>query len=374
LNIISNHVVMRRLSIKDELTAEFKVVRTDLYRLNRVVQGHGDQIEIVSKEGIYWGIEHLIRRPVLLAGVILILFITLWLPTRVLFMQVEGNHYVPTKHILEAAGECGISFGVSARDVRSEKMKNALLQKIPTLQWAGINTNGCVVVISVREKTLQDQKTFRYPVSSMVASKDGYITKMTVTSGSACCKVGQSVQREQLLISAYTDCGSHVLASKAEGEVYANTKQEITAVTPDEHIVKGNVKRTERRIGILFGKKLINFENWSGIRGQECDRIKSVSYMTLPGGFHLPVAIVTETVAFYETAASEVTPAEAEQILTDQAKQYLLENMVAGKIERADTKCLKQQGNFVLTGSYDCNEMICKIRTEEILINNEQRN
>ena len=96
--------------------------------------------------------------------------------------------------------------------------------------------------------------------------------------------------------------------------------------------------------------------------------------MTLPGGFHLPVAIVTETVIYYETAVSEVIQAEAEKLLTDQTRQYLLENMVAGKIERADTKCMKQQENFVLTGSYDCNEMICQIRTEEIIQGNEQGN
>lgn len=372
--ISKSGMVLRNLRVKDGLAAEFRVEKSDLRELNRMVQQHGEQIEIISHEGIYWGIRHLVRRPVMLSGIVFLLFLTMWLPTRILFLQVEGNTTVPTRLILEAAGECGIGFGAKAREVRSEKMKNALLHQIPNLQWAGINTDGCVAVISVREKTAQDQEEYRYPISSMVASRDGYITEITVTAGAPACKVGQSVEKGQVLISGYTDCGTHLLATKAEGEVYANTKEHVTAVTPQMVIKKSKEIRTEQHFGILFGKKLIKFENWSGIWGQECDRIKSVSYMTLPGGFQLPVAIVTETVVFCETVFSEVTPAEAEQMLTDRASHYLLENMVAGKIEQADTKCLKQQGNFVLTGSYDCNEMICKIRTEEILQDNEQRN
>ncbi len=367
-------IILQNLRVKDGMTAEFRAEKKDLRILNQLVQKRGDQIEIISHEGIYWGIRHLIRRPVMVFGIVLLLFLTLWLPTRVLFIQVEGNSAVPTRAILESAGKCGIGFGSKTRDVRSEKMKNALLQQIPTLQWAGINTDGCVAIISVREKTVQDQTEFRYPISSMVASRDGYITEMTVTAGSPACKVGQAVEKGQILISAYTDCGTHLLADKAEGEVYANTKQSHTAVIPAKTFAQDKEIRTEQRIGIIFGKKLINFENWSGIWGQECDRIKSVHYMTLPGGFQLPVAIVTETVVFYETADVELSQDQARQLLSDCSRRYLLNEMIAGKIERTDTSCRKEDGKFVFTGIYECNEMICKIRTEEILQGNEQGN
>ena len=45
--------------------------------------------------------------------------------------------------------------------IRSEKVKNSLLQRIPQLQWAGINTDGCVAVISVREKTAIKNSEFK---------------------------------------------------------------------------------------------------------------------------------------------------------------------------------------------------------------------
>ena len=375
LDIISKSgMILHNLRVKDQLTAEFKIEKSHLARLNKLTQQLGDQIEVVSHEGIYWGIRHLIRRSVMVFGVLFLFILTIYLPTRVLFIEVDGNSTVPSRLILEAAGECGVGFGAKTEDVRSEKMKNALLQQIPTLQWAGINTDGCVAVISVREKTVQKQSDFRYPVSSMVASRDGYITQMTVTVGSASCKVGQSVKKGQLLISAYTDCGSHLIATKAEGEVYASTQHTVTAVSPANAVAKGQIVTSRQSFGVLFGKNLIKLSKDSGNWGQECDRIKLVYYMTIPGGFRLPFGIVTETVVFYETAETTVSEELAQSVLSQTATRHLMGQMVAGSVEKSDIRFQSQQSVYLLTGTFDCNEMICQIRTEEILQINEQGN
>lgn len=371
--ISKSGMILQKLRIKDSLSAEFLIEKSCLRPLNALVQHRGDTLEVISHEGIYWGLRHLIRRPVFVSGVLILLFFTLWLPSRVFFVEIQGNGSVPAKLILEAAENCGIRFGAKTREIRSEKLKNSLLQQIPTLQWAGINTDGCVAVISVREKTEQAQTEYSYPVSSMVASMDGYITEMTVTAGSPSCKVGQSVEKGQVLISAYTDCGTHLLAVKAEGEVYANTKRQISAVTPVKSRRKSKIIRTEQRFGLILGKKLINFENWSGIYGGECDRIKSVHYITLPGGFQLPFGIVSETVVLYETDEYAVPEESANALLTAQAKTYLLDRMIAGRVENQDIRTKHEKGCYILTGDFDCNEMICQIRTEEILQNHEQR-
>lgn len=373
LDLISKSgIILHNLRIKDEIYAEFRVEKSSLRILNRIVQHQGDRIEIISHEGIYWGIRHLIRRPVMLFGVLFLLFLTIYLPTRVLFIRVEGNLTIPTQRILEAAGECGIGFGAKTREVRSEKMKNALLHQIPTLQWAGINTDGCVAVISVREKTIQEKKEYAYPITSMVATRDGYITELTVTAGSAACKVGQSVEKGQILISAYSDCGSHIMASRAEGEVYADTNRRLSSVMLQKHLVKTREQKTERQFSVLFGKKLIKLSKGSGISGSECDRIKSVYYMTLPGGFRLPLAFIIETVTSYETVSTKTDKTAASKILASTMERCLLDTMVAGKINHTVTNCQTQRETYTMTGEYECNEMICQIRTEEILDTNER--
>lgn len=359
---------------KDALTAEFCIQRGDLPRLNRIVQSRGDRIELMDKIGIYWGFRRLIQRPVLVFGVILLVFLTLYLPTRVLILEVEGNRSIPANEILEAAENCGITFWANTRQVRSEKMKNALLQQIPNLQWAGINTDGSVVVISVREKTMPDWQDYRYPISSMVAAKDGYVTDITVTSGQAACKPGQTVTKGQLLISAYTDCGLHIRAQKAEGEVFADTKHAMTVISPMEYEVKGSKQQMSTTFGIIVGKKHIKFSKESGILGAECDRIKSVRYITLPGGFQLPFGIITDTVISYDTDHIQRSEDDAAAAITDFAKQHLLSGMIAGRVTEQDETIVFQDGVCLLNGNYRCNEMICRPRTEEIMQQYEQNN
>ena len=89
---------------------------------------------------------------VLIIGLMLLLFFSVWLPSRVLFIEIQGNDTLSAQSILEEAKDCGIIMGASRRFVRSQQVKNTLLDKLPQLQWAGVETIGCVAVITVRER------------------------------------------------------------------------------------------------------------------------------------------------------------------------------------------------------------------------------
>ena len=138
----------------DPITAVFSIARPNLGRVAAYCKKHGNSLQLRGKSGLWWQAAALRKRPVVLAGLVVLLFTVLYLPTRVFFFTVEGNASVPDNRILEAAEGCGIRFGVSREGIRSEKMKNALLAALPELQWAGINTFGCRAVISVREGSL----------------------------------------------------------------------------------------------------------------------------------------------------------------------------------------------------------------------------
>ena len=202
---------------KGDLTLWFGLHRQAYRRLRTLTKKRGERLTLNGRSGIYWAGRRLLSRPILLGGILLIIALTLFLPTRVLFVQVEGNDHIPARLILEAAADCGIDFGANRREVRSEKMKNAILSAVPQLQWAGINTYGCRAVISVRERTEPDKEEPQSGVSSIVAMRDGVISQLTVTKGNPVCKVGQAVKAGQVLISGYTDCGICIRASHAGG-------------------------------------------------------------------------------------------------------------------------------------------------------------
>ena len=352
----------------DDLTVTFRISRQSYPALKKIADHRGEELKLTSRRGIYWMARAMLRRPVLLLGVALILFLGCYLPTRVLFIRVEGNGSVPSRRILEAAEECGIRFGASREEVRSEKIKNALLEQIPELQWAGVNTSGCVATISVRERqTDTDPLPQSGGVSSIVAVCDGVIQTCTVTKGTAVCKVGQAVSAGEVLISGYTDCGISILATRAEGEIYALTRHQITAVTPSEWQVRGDPTVTVRKYSLIIGKKRINLYKDSGILDGSCAKMYVESYLTLPGGFQLPIAIVTEEWTYYAETAEPISEDAASAMLSAFSRTYLLSHMVAGQILLETEAFTAELGTAVLEREYSCLEMIGQERSEEII-------
>lgn len=365
--ITDSGVSLYRIQQKDLLTVYVWVRRKDFQKLQSISQKLGAEVSAVSRTGFYWLWRSIIRRPVLIVGITLILLLSWFVPTRVLFVTVEGNAAIPENLIIEKAAECGIAFGAKRRDVRSEKMKNSLLEALPQLQWTGINTYGCTAVISVEERTKQEESSRSHGVSSIVAGRDGIIQSCTVTRGNQLCAEGQAVRAGETLVSGYSDCGIKIQATRAEAEIFAQTVRQLTVKFPLDYEQKGDIDRVEVKYSLVVGKKRINFSKYSGISPSVCDKMYSQYYCVLPGGFQLPVSIAVEQFIFRKsdttTAASDQVKTRTEQF----AQNYLMEQMLSGKI----LGCLENEdigdAVYTFTGRYICLEMIGREQSEEII-------
>lgn len=344
---------------EDELTYSFVINRKKYASVRRMLEKRGDRITLVQKTMLHAIEQSVLRRPLLYSGLLLFFAVSLVLPTRILAVEVEGNHLIPDRIILEAAEQAGIRLFSSCAQVRSEKMKNALLSAIPELQWAGINTYGCRAVISVQERTRAEQeKENAKTVSSIIADRDGIIQSVTALQGTVQCREGQAVQKGQVLISGYTDCGICIRADRAQGEVYAQTLRSLHAVTPSACQVRGREQKQQRRYSILLGKNRINLWKDSGIWDSTCGRISREYRLTLPGGFSLPVALACDTLCWYSSEEEPVDEEAARSSLSAFSQHYLSDQMIAGIITHPDEVWEAKPGVYLLTGQYICSEMI----------------
>ena len=364
--INENNISLSHIKQVDDLTVSCTVARSDLKRLKEIVHRRGGTVRLKEREGVFWALAQLRKRPVLVIGCFTLLLLSLYLPTRIFFVRVEGNRNVSSFQIAEEAEHCGIQFGASRRSVRSEKVKNSLLGAIPELQWAGVNTYGCVAVISVKERTQAEVKEQETGISSVVADRDGVVTECTVIAGNPLCKVGQAVKKGQVLISGYTDCGLSIRAGRAQGEVYAKTIRNLDMILPEITTQKGAKMWQKTTYSILVGKKLINLSKDSGISGVGCDKITKIHYLTLPGDFALPAALVVTTVSGYEDAPQDVTSESQYEWMHAYAKKYLQSQMVAGQIVSGDAAVAVKDKVVYFTGKYNCTEMIGRTQEEEL--------
>lgn len=348
LREISGEMRIERIEFEGELAVCFDAARGDVKRISL---RDGERLEIVDSGGVPRVLEWVWKWRVAAIFVVILGALTVFLPTRLLFFRVEGNGEVPARRILEEAKVCGLYFGASRRELRSEQVKNHLLYAIPELRWAGVNTDGCIATITVAERDGGEVEEEDVP-GDIVAVADGVITEVFPQSGTALVSPGQAVKEGQILISGMTDLGISTRADRAEGEVYGLTRRSVTVRLPEKTVVKRETGAVVRKFSLLIGKKRVNFANDSGILHGTCVKMRTVNYMTLPGGFSLPVAVVTETYTLCET--EEANRAGEEQKLLDAAARWVRGKMIAGTVENEDRYF---QGN-TLEVTFGCRELI----------------
>lgn len=351
----------------DNLTVEIQIKN----RQRLLVEGRFDKIgitfHVIKHEGLIWSIHRLLKRPVLVVSILLISLLIFLLPGRVLQIEILGNEMIPEKDLLQKIEDADIHLGMKTSKLRSEQIKNMLMEEIPEIQWIGVTINGCKVTVYIRERSNTINVSDEIPViSNIVATQDGIISEIISYRGNPLVQVGESVKRGDVIISGYTDCGIMTVAQQASGEVFAYTQRKCKVLAPTI-VEKRESKTAEYRCYRLqIGKKVIKFCNHSGISGGTCVKMYSEYYWSLPGGFQIPVCFTQISHIEYDTVIASET-AETTKWLPEYAREYLKSQMIAGSILNESIIWNTDNGFSEFNGSYACHEMIGKEKREEII-------
>lgn len=341
------------------LSVRLELLRSERRSAAALAQRAGATVRVLGLRGLAVRAEGMLRRPLLLGCGVLLTVLTLLLPERILFVEVEGNETVPARRILEEAAACGLEFGASRRELRSEAIKNQLLEELPELEWAGVNSMGCRAVISVREREpegdMEPETAF-----SLVAAADGIIEQVYLQRGTALCRPGQAVRAGEALISGTSELPGGVQVTGAQAEVYALTRRSVEAACSTMVQRRGTPVWEETRCRFIIGKKQINFYSDSGNLPATCDKITKTIPLRLPGGDALPVALVLERIVWYDSNEQMRTPEQCRQLLEEAARESLRGLLCAGTVLDSHSELTVENQRAVLYGSYACREMIAR--------------
>ena len=216
-------------------------------KTSRLLEKKGIEDSVLHRVDYLSRIKSIRNRVVIFLCLSFLIGCSIYLPTKVLFIEILGNEVVSDIRILESIGQYGLFVGIDRAQVRSEEIKNHLLEDIPELNWVGVNTAGCLAVIQVLETDIQKQEESP-EVSHIVAMSDGIIESCVVTRGRPLCKTGDAVKKGQILVSGYSDHHFLITATRSEGEVYAKTTKTVNVITTKNdksyygHVLKDNLQ------------------------------------------------------------------------------------------------------------------------------------
>ena len=364
--LTQNNIFLYDVIQYDELTAGISVSPRDITVIKNILNKRGDRYEQHNTSIYAKMLRVLQRRYILLLSLLVFIGVTIWIPTRIFFIEVTGNVHIPDNRILEIVSGYGLHFGAVREEIRSEAVKNQLLAEVDSICWVGVTTNGCVDTVQVQEKPIAEEQKSVHIVSSIVATCDGVVEEITATQGKAICKPGQAVRVGQVLISGYEDHGFLIKAGRAEGEIIAQTIHSVAALTPVTVVKRAEKLHTETNISVKIGKNIIKFNNNSGISPTTCVKLYEEKSVALPGGYLLPVTLMIETVIYYKTDLNDLT--EDDVLWMENLTQaYIEENMLGGIVLRKSREYRMTEQSCLLKAIYTCREQIGKNRIEETL-------
>ena len=302
------------------------------------------------------------RRAGLTAAVALSVFLTLWLQNFVWFVRVSGNQSVPAGEIVSAMETFGVRFGARSKAINSQEMKNKLLGTVEGLQWAAVNCSGGVCNVLVKEREMTPELLDRRLPHDIVALRSGTVTAVSVLEGQALCAVGDTVQAGEVLVSGINEFAVSVQRVHAQAEIYARTWHPIEVQIPSLYQKRTELTAKHVSRWLQIGRIQIKISGNSSNYGVGCDKIRTRYALTLPGGYQLPLSLICETTADWQTAAARLTAKEAADILLAGAQHAVQQSMTAGQILSEEHQITEAPSVFSLQAVYACEEMIAAER------------
>lgn len=344
---------------EDALHYCFFVYRRDRETIRRLAIREMCTVEQTGAYGFAATFGGLLRRPVLLLGMLLALAGTFVLQNVVWSINVTGNEGLHEEEVLHALEELGVHVGAWAPAIQSQEIRNRILPLVPELEWLAVNRSGGKLQVLVTERRTVPEAQPSYAVANVVAARDGILTEISVTEGMKLCAVGTAVRKGQLLVSGYEDYGWIVRPVRASAEIYAQTWHAGTVLFPAERQDKRYTGETWTQVTLILGRKRINLYGNSRIPVGNCDKMIDEKILSIPG-YEFPVKLEIATYRAYTLEAVDVMPSVAEEALSLAWRRLTLAQMTAGQIVSTESSVIESGGLYVLQAESTCTELISR--------------
>ena len=317
-------------------------------------------VQQLSRSGAPVLLLRLRRRYVLLAGMGLLLLLSICGNFFIWEFRVTGNETVSDETILRALEEYGITIGTVSLRIDQEAMRNHVLLELPDLSWLVVNVKGCVAHVQVVERKRPPQTVREEELTNVIAQRSGLVTQVVQLDGKAQVRPGSTVTKGQLLISGVVDSNrSGVRFLHGMGEVWARTWYDLSVMVPLEEVQYTAQTEVRTQIRLNFGKRQIKLFAKGSILEADCGKIVHYGAVCLPGGFRLPITVVKEQTVRYDAAvtarSADQAKAEGEAVLLELLAQQMTEE---GTVTQTHFSSARKGNYLLITLHAECHEQI----------------
>lgn len=270
--------------VKGEVLGFITIENFKFLRKNK--RGVKCKVKILKKYGLPFIIARYKNRYGILLGVIIFFAFLQFMSGFIWNIDVEGNKKITDNEILTVCSKMGISEGTKKSKINTIYSAQQLLLKNENLAWCSLNIENCNLTVNVTEvKKKEEGKKF----SNLIASDDGVVEKIDVTSGNVLVKVGQEVKEGDVLVSGIIEKADETLFVASKGKVFIKQTKEFTykeKYVQEKMVLKG--KDINVKYLTVFGIKIpVTLRNVS-----KCKEIKKEQKPLKIFNKKLPISII----------------------------------------------------------------------------------
>lgn len=317
----------------------------------------GVKLTVVKRKGLPVYLEKLKNRLGFVLGVLLFAAVIVYFSGYVWIIKISGNSTVSSREILYALSDQGLEPGVRKNTFDRKTVEQQALEKIPELSWIHINLNGSVANVEVGERTKRPEVVPDDRPCNIKASETGQILQMEVYEGQTALKVGDTVQKDELLVSGVIEEPMSMLTRyvHARAKVIASTSRELSVKVPFKTMENRDTGKVIKKYSVKFLNVSIPF--YFKVPSGNYRRLAYKNPLVI-GGTQLPISF--NTAAFLEYESVPVTLNKQQAL--EKAKKKIADKE---KIEFSGVKVTSREykqkfdsDGITLTGKYKCEENI----------------
>ncbi|MBR4955731.1 MAG: sporulation protein YqfD [Clostridia bacterium] len=340
-----------------ELGLRFGCAVEDIYKLRTLAHRSGCSLRVVRKRGAPFFIHRVLRRPVLVVGLVLTLAVLWAMGSRVWNIRIDAPENVDIAAMETLLYQSGLRVGMPVRQVRAQLIRNAMMSQCDELAFLTVNVTGTTAKVQLypREELLAP-----LPDTSpcdIVSGVTGIITDIRIKNGTSSLRKWQSIYEGDLIASAdMVDQHGQLRQVHAEAEIDVRTLYTRKCAVAKELFELFPTQNTKKRSYLVVGNRciklyLIESPGYKWYYSSVCRKT-----LSLKDGFDLPITLVTVT--YTECEKREYTPdaSQLEQMLSERmTAAFMLQRPDAALIDSSFT-LLQSGGGYEGIMRFECSE------------------
>ena len=301
----------------------FNVRIKELNEVCKIVKQLNCKLKIRNKKGLPFLMYKYKKRKAFAILLIIVVFIIGLSSMYVWNVDIieENNQELP--NIRQDIEEAGIKLGTLKSKINSKEIINKIRLKRNDVAWMGIEKKGTNVIVKLVKADQKPEIVDTNEYCNIISDKTGVITKINAQNGTANVKVGDTVNKGDILINGWMEgkyTGIRYVHAKGEIEakVWYTKNKKIPYLLTQTRETGNQENKYSLKINnfqINFLKKYSKFEIY--------DTIETDSKFRIFSDFYLPISVVKTTFKEKENYTQKYTLEEAKTLGVEELQEEL---------------------------------------------------